>query len=101
MKRLCILLLHLLWVSQATAQVSVVDSLQAELHLHPGADSNRANIFNALSLQYQWLDFNLSLHYAEEAQQISESVSFQRGIATACFMQAHCYWALGDSERSI
>ncbi|MBA4056245.1 MAG: hypothetical protein C0490_16135, partial [Marivirga sp.] len=69
--------------------------------MHPRGDTTRVNIFNALSYQYQWLDFNQSLQYAEEALKIAELLDFMPGIATACYRQAHCYWALGDSERSI
>lgn len=101
MIRLYIALLSYLWVEQPTEQIDVVDSLQEKLQHYPEADSNRVNIFNALSYQYQWIDFNRSFQCAEKALQLAESISFQQGIATASFRQAHCYWALGDSERAI
>jgi signal transduction histidine kinase/DNA-binding response OmpR family regulator len=85
----------------ALSQVHIVDSLEAELKLHQKKDTVHVNILNALSSQYQWLDFNTSLRYAEEALKAAESIEFQHGVATACFRQAHCYWALGDSERAI
>ena len=90
------LLLH-----DALSQVHIVDSLEAELKVHQEKDTIHVNILNALSSQYQWLDFNTSLRYAEEALKAAEPIEFQHGIATACFRQAHCYWALGDSERAI
>ena len=83
------------------SQVHIVDSLQAQLKHHQKKDTIHVNILNALSSQYQWLDFNTSLQYAEEALKSAEAIEFQHGIATACFRQAHCYWALGDSERAI
>ncbi len=90
------LLLH-----DVISQVHIVDSLQAQLEHHQKKDTIQVNILNALSSQYQWLDFNKSLQYAEEALKSAETIEFQRGIATACFRQAHCFWALGDSERAI
>ena len=80
------LLLH-----DVMSQVHIVDSLQAQLKLHQKKDTIQVNILNALSSQYQWLDFNASLQYAKEALNSAESIEFQQGIATACFRQAHCY----------
>ena len=88
-------------LNDVMGQVHIVDSLQAQLKLHQKKDTIQVNILNALSSQYQWLDFNMSLQYAEEALKSAEPIEFQQGIATACFRQAHCYWALGDSERAI
>jgi len=90
-----------LLLNDVMSQVHIVDSLQAQLEHHQKKDTVQVNILNALSSQYQWLDFNKSLQYAEEALKSAETIEFQRGIATACFRQAHCYWALGDSERAI
>lgn len=100
MTKLLITLLCL-WAGSLQAQLDVADSLQEKLRLSPEADTSRVNTLNTLSHQYQWYDFNRSLQYAEEALKIAESISFQRGIATACFRLAHCYWALGNSERAI
>ncbi len=91
----CLLLLDVV------GQVHIVDSLQEQLNIHQKKDTIHVSILNALSSQYQWLDFNTSLRYAEEALKAAEPIEFQQGIATACFRQAHCYWALGDSERAI
>ncbi|HZI24019.1 MAG TPA: ATP-binding protein [Chryseolinea sp.] len=90
-----------LLINSAIAQVQTVDSLLVELSRHQKEDTLQVNILNMLSYQYQWLDFNKSLEYAEEALRLAEPIEFQSGIATACFRQAHCYWALGDSERAI
>lgn len=90
-----------LFCNYSMAQVAIEDSLQEQLGRHPVADTTRVLLNNALSNQYQWLDFNKSLMYAEEALKIAEPLGFQQGIATACFRQAHCYWALGDSDRAI
>src|SRR5688572_30867389 len=88
-------------LNDVMGQEHIVDSLQAQLKLHQKKDTIQVNILNALSSQFQWLDFNMSLQYAEQALKSAEPIEFQRGIATACFRQAHCYWALGDSERAI
>jgi signal transduction histidine kinase/DNA-binding response OmpR family regulator len=90
-----------LLLDEVSGQAHIVDSLHAQLKIHKKTDSIRVNIFNALSSQYQWLDFNQSLKYADEGLRLAESMEFQAGIATACFRQAHCYWALGDSDRAI
>src|SRR5688572_26985193 len=90
-----------LLLDDVNGQAHIVDSLHAQLKIHKKMDSTRVNIFNALSSQFQWLDFNQSLKYADEGLRLAESIAFQPGIATACFRQAHCYWALGDSDRAI
>lgn len=90
-----------LFAVRALAQDGVVDSLERQLSLYNTRDTIRVNLANALSYQYQWLDFNRSLKYAEDALEVAEAVNFPAGIATACFRLAHCYWALGDTDRSI
>ena len=47
------------------------------------------------------ISFEKSLSFAEVALETAEAIGFQRGIATASFRQAHCLWALGDSDRAI
>jgi signal transduction histidine kinase/DNA-binding response OmpR family regulator len=91
----------LILVSGSTAQIPVVDSLKKQLDAHPTEDTLRVNLYNNLSFQYQWINFDVSLKYAEDALKIAESLAFQHGIATASFRQAHCLWALGDSDRAI
>jgi signal transduction histidine kinase/DNA-binding response OmpR family regulator len=101
MIRHCIIFFSCLLVHSAAAQVQTLDSLQRQLRLHPVADTGRVIVLNALSYQYQWSDFTKSLEYADEALTIAESTLYQRGIGTACVRQAHCLWALGDSDRAI
>jgi signal transduction histidine kinase/DNA-binding response OmpR family regulator len=101
MTRHCITFFYFLSVTQTIAQIQVADSLKTTLDSHPEKDSVRVNLLNELSYQYQWIDFNRSLQHAEEAMKIGESISYQAGIATACFRQAHCYWSLGNSELAI
>jgi signal transduction histidine kinase/DNA-binding response OmpR family regulator len=101
MTRHCIALFYFLSVTQTVAQTQLADSLETALSSHSEKDSVRVNLLNKLSYQYQWIDFNRSLQHAEEAMKIGESISYQAGIATACFRQAHCYWSLGNSELAI
>ena len=101
MTRLFIIFFCWTLVSRSIAQIPVVDSLKKQLDAHPTADTLRVNLYNNLSLQYQWINFDVSLKYAEEALKIAETLAFQRGIATAHFRQAHSLWALGDSDRAI
>jgi signal transduction histidine kinase/DNA-binding response OmpR family regulator len=101
MLRFYITLLCFLWFERSIAQVEVIDSLMDKLHIHTKADTNRVIILNALSDEYQWLDFNRSYKYAEEALMLAESLSFRKGIATANSRQAQSFWSLGDSERAI
>ena len=101
MLRFYITLLCFLWIERSIAQVEVIDSLMEKLRIHTEADTNQVNILNELSNQYQWLDFNRSYKYAEEALMLAESLSFRKGIATASSRQAQSFWSLGDSERAI
>lgn len=101
MTRHYIVFFFLMGVTYTVAQIPTTDSLNTMLINHLEQDSIRVNLLNSLSYQYQWTDFNRSLQHAEEAVLIAESISYQPGIATACLRQAHCYWALGNSERAI
>jgi signal transduction histidine kinase/DNA-binding response OmpR family regulator len=101
MTRLLIILFCWTPVSVAIAQTPVADSLKMQLDAHPISDTLRVNLCIDLSFQYQWINFDVSLKYAEEALKVAESLAFQRGIATASFRLAHCLWALGDSDRAI
>ena len=101
MKKFGFVLLYCLWFGLSEAQVNIVVSLEMELDLHTESDSARVNTLNALSDHYQWRDFNRSFLYAEEALQLAEHLSFQKGIATACFRQAQSYWSRGDSESAM
>ena len=88
-------------ISAANAQIPVVDSLRNQLERHTNDDTARVKLYNNLSFQYQWISFDTSLAHANKALEIAERLSFHRGIATASFRQAHCLWALGDSDRAI
>ncbi len=90
-----------LWIEQSIAQVDVVDSLTYQLSINTRNDTTHVNLLNALSYEYQWFDFNRSLDYADEALMLAESLSFQKGIATAYSSQAQSSWFLGDSERAM
>src|SRR5688572_5932350 len=101
MLRFYITLLCFLSIERSIAQVEVIDSLMEQLRIHTQADTNRVNMLNELSNQYQWLDFNRSYQYAEEALMLAESLPFPKGIATSSSRQAQSFWSLGDSERAI
>src|SRR5687767_2970848 len=101
MTRHILLFIAYLVLNAATAQVPRLDSLLHRLHLDSEMDTSRVKTLNTLSEYYQWINFNQSLNYAGEALEIAESLSYPQGIATACFRQAHCYWALGDGDLAI
>jgi signal transduction histidine kinase/DNA-binding response OmpR family regulator/Tfp pilus assembly protein PilF len=101
MVRFYITLLCCLGLERASAQTEIIDSLVQQLDTHPRADTNRVIVLNALSDQYLLLDFNRSLAYANEAFDIAQSLSYNKGIATACSHQALSFLSLGDSERAI
>lgn len=101
MTRLCIIFFCWTIATRSMAQTAVADSLERQLARYPAEDTIRVNLCNALSFQYQWTSFDKSLRYADEALKIAEALGFKRGIATASFRQAHCLWALGDSDRAI
>ena len=92
---------YVILVSASLAQLPSVDSLKEQLQQHSSNDTIRVNLYNSLSFQYQWISFDTSLMYANRAREIAEKINFQRGVATASFRQAHCLWALGDSDRAI
>jgi signal transduction histidine kinase/DNA-binding response OmpR family regulator len=88
-------------VAYASSQPNILAELEMQLNDHTAADTTRVNIFNGLSYQYQWMNFNRSMDYAKQALTIAEQLSFKKGIAMANYRMAHCYWALGNSEISI
>src|SRR6478609_1747172 len=77
------------------------DSLAAFVSDYHREDTLRVNALNELSNQYQWINFYHSLQYAEEALKLASKLGYNKGIATAKYLQGHCYWALGDSEIAI
>jgi AraC-like DNA-binding protein len=83
------------------AQDRQLDSLLAFTGTYAFNDTIKVNALNALSEQYQWSNFNSSLHYAEQALAIAEQLHYAKGIATAKFLKGHCFWALGDSNIAI
>lgn len=101
MVRFCIILFCSIQISGSIAQIPVIDSLRDRLERHSKDDSTRVKLYNDLSFQYQWISFDTSLAYANNALEVAERLKFHRGIATASFRQAHCLWALGDSDRAI
>ncbi|WP_276372250.1 ATP-binding protein [Chryseolinea sp. H1M3-3] len=101
MTKTCFVFLCYLFLSSAFAQAQLQDTLLQQLEHHPEIDTVHINLLNALSHQNQWKDFNKSLVYATEALKYAEQLSFESGIAQAYNRQAHCYWALGDSDRAI
>lgn len=101
MARICIIFFCLTLVWPSVAQPPIVDSLRKQLERHSLDDTVRVNLYTDLSFQYQWISFDTSLMYADKALTIAQAINFQRGIATANFRQAHCLWALGDSDRAV
>ena len=92
---------YVMLVSTSLAQLHTIDSLRKQLRQYSNNDTTRVNLYNSLSFQYQWISFDTSLTYANKALEIAEMLNFHRGVATANFRQAHCLWALGDSDRAI
>lgn len=101
MNRLFLLLLLCPSLNPAFAQGNATDRVQTGWQHPVQKDSSQVNMLNALSYQYQWMDFERSLQYAEEAFNMADAISYRAGMATACYRQAQCYWSLGDSERAI
>lgn len=83
------------------AQPDVLDSLKRQLSIYTQEDTFRVVILNDLSYQYQWIDFDSSLHYAQQSLNIAERLRFSKGIVVANYRMGHCYWALGSSDSSI
>jgi signal transduction histidine kinase/CheY-like chemotaxis protein/AraC-like DNA-binding protein len=75
--------------------------LKRQLEIHAKDDTAKVVILNELSSQYQYLDFHQSLDYAEQAVKMATQLSFKKGIATANYRKAYCYWTLGYYELSI
>jgi signal transduction histidine kinase/DNA-binding response OmpR family regulator len=59
------------------------------------------SILNQLSYEYQWVDFNKSLDYANRALKLADSLSYKKGMAEASYRSAHSFWALGNAEVAI
>jgi signal transduction histidine kinase/DNA-binding response OmpR family regulator len=103
MYKIMIMAILFCWVpaGYAFSQADILAELELQLKTHTAEDTTRVNIFNGLSYQYQWMNFDRSMDYAEQALKIAEQLSFKKGIAMANYRIAHCYWALGNNEISI
>ncbi|MEO5978306.1 MAG: helix-turn-helix domain-containing protein [Chryseolinea sp.] len=64
-------------------------------------DTTESIKLNKLSDKYKYVDFYLSLSYAEQALKKSKAAGYHKGIALANYHKAHSYWALGYNELSI
>src|SRR5258708_10311903 len=84
-----------------SAQSDIVNRLNSELKDHSKEDTIRVNLLSELSYNYRWIDFCISQQYAEQSLKIANQLHFDKGIATADYRIAHCYWALGDNQLAI
>ena len=68
-----LLLLFSLFVTHFSfGQNRELDSLSSFVKNYSREDTIKVNALNALSNQYQWMDFDLSLQYAEQSSQEQE-----------------------------
>jgi len=93
-RRLVILSLLVLIYSLANSQSPALDSLYNVLKNITRDDTTKVNILNDLSYDYRWIDFSYSQRFAEHALKIAKQLGYHKGIATANYRIAHCYWLL-------
>ncbi len=88
-------------IGNASAQQYIIDSLKKELQLYPKADTDRVNLLNEISYQNIGINYYHAQQYGDHALELSERLSFKKGIAIAKNRLALCYWILGDGKLAL
>ena len=98
---ICVGIVSLFSTQDVIAQPEDVKSLKTKLSRITKDDTTKVNTLNDLSYQYQWMDFDSSMQFADQALSLAHKINFKRGIAMANFRKSHCYWALAAVDLSI
>ena len=69
------------------AQISKIDSLEAELSLHIEKDTTRVNLLNELAFSYFSKDLTTSIEYLDEADEIADAIHFEKGKARSIYIR--------------
>lgn len=101
MNKYVLALVGCLQVGNTLSQIKTIDNLKKQLQKYKQVDTATVNRLNELSYQYQGINYYIALKYANQADNLSDSLSFTKGKAMAQNRLAHCYWILGDSELAI
>lgn len=65
-------------------------------------DTNKVNILNDLSRQYQGTgDFTEALSYAEKSLELAQKLNYSIGIGNALSSRGGVLWYLGENEKAI
>jgi len=85
----------------ASAQTTEVDSLETILQQHARKDTIRVNLLNKTAYNFNSINNNKLLKYAEEAGELADSLSFVKGKAESLRLIGLYYWAVADYSKAI
>lgn len=85
------------------SQNRVIDSLLLKLK-STNQDSNRVNLLNKLSTEYDYLGepgFTEALNFGNKALQLAQKISYAKGITNALYNIGNVYADQGNSEEAL
>ena len=104
MMKIIILILFVLFQLVSTgmhAQTSEIDSLENLLHKHSLKDTVRVNLLNKLAYELYTRDIDKTLRYAEEANDLSNQLNYEKGRAKSWVLKGIYYDEKSDFPAAL
>ncbi|MFD2563148.1 tetratricopeptide repeat protein [Aquimarina rubra] len=88
-------------ISFATQKTQKIDSLRNKVQNYTLEDTIKVNLLNDIGYEYWIVDANESINFGSQALQLSEKLSFPKGIARANRVVGVAYWAQGNLTQAL
>ncbi len=102
-KRIILLLFPLLFFisSYVSAQNQTIDSLSALLQKHVIQDTLRVNLLNDIAENFSAIQNERLLHYATQADSLSDVIGFSKGKVKSLNLIGLFYWLVSDYQKAL
>ena len=87
-------------VAQKQGQ-AMLDSLLTELKLLKKDDSSKVNLLNNVAFEYNTINPDQGLYYANLGIKLSEKIKFKYGLSNCLRSAGVCYWAKSDFAMAL
>ncbi|WP_378179113.1 tetratricopeptide repeat protein [Aquimarina sp. SS2-1] len=88
-------------ISFATQKTQKIDSLRNKVQNYTSEDTTKVNLLNDIGYEYWIVDANESINFGSQALQLSEKLSYPKGIARANRVVGVAYWAQGNLTQAL
>ncbi|GAA4276760.1 tetratricopeptide repeat protein [Aquimarina mytili] len=88
-------------ISFATQKSEKIDSLRNKVQNYASEDTIKVNLLNNIGYEYWIVDANKSILFGSQALQLSEKLSYPKGIARANRVVGVAYWAQGNLTQAL